>query len=171
MEETIKVVNELQENGLIKNYAIGGEIAIIYYVESILTYDLDIFFEPPEEEREMIILSSIYDWLRKKGYKPHKEHIFFIEGIPVQFIPVYNELTKEALETAVEAKYGKMKTRVFKSEYLLAIMLQTFRPSDRERMIKFLNEVEMNKNYPSKILEKYSPKEKFEKFLRLYYEE
>ena len=36
-------------------------------------------------------LSTLYKCLRKKGYKEQEEHIV-IEGIPVQFIPAYNEL-------------------------------------------------------------------------------
>ena len=44
MKKTLKIINELQQQGLIKNFAIGGGIATIFYVESILTYDLDVFF-------------------------------------------------------------------------------------------------------------------------------
>ena len=169
MDKTITIINELQKKGLIKNYAIGGGIATILYVEPILTYVLDIFFVPSEEEKGMIILSSIYDWLRRKGYKLYKEHII-IEGIPVQFMPVYNELVKEALEDAVEVKYKKTKTKIFKPEYLIAIMVQTFRPKDRERIIKLLDEAKINKDYLKKILQKYGLREKFEHFMKLYYE-
>lgn len=72
-------------------------------------------------------------WAEKKSYKPYKEHIV-IEEIPVQFIPVYNELVKEAVENSADEKYGKTKTRILKAEYLIAIMLQTFRSKDREKI-------------------------------------
>lgn len=170
MEKAIKAVRELQRRGLIKNYAIGGGIATIYYVEPILTYDLDIFFIPPEEEKEIMSNSSIYDFLETKGYKPHKEHII-IENLPVQFLPAYNELIREAIENAVEVKYKKTKTRIFRAEYLIAIMIQTSRPKDKERMIKILDEAEIEKGYLTKILQKCGLKEKFERFVRLYYEE
>jgi len=170
MEKAIKIVNELQRRRLIKKYAIGGGIATIYYVEPILTYDLDIFFIQPEEEKEIMSISSIYDFLETKGYKPHKEHII-IEDLPVQFLPAYNELIREAIENAVEVKYKKTKTRIFRAEYLVAIMIQTSRPKDKERMIKILDEAEIEKGYLTKILRKYGLKEKFERFVRLYYEE
>jgi len=170
MEKAIKIVNELQRRRLIKKYAIGGGIATIYYVEPILTYDLDIFFIQPEEEKEIMSISSIYDFLETKGYKPHKEHII-IEDLPVQFLPAYNELIREAIENAVEVKYKKTKTRIFRAEYLIAIMIQTSRPKDKERMIKILDEAEIEKGYLTKILRKYGLKEKFERFVRLYYEE
>ncbi len=169
MEKTIEIINELQKEGLIRNYAIGGGIATIFYIEPILTYDLDIFFIPSEEKR-ITTLSSIYHWLRKKGYKPYKEHIV-IEEIPVQFIPVYNELVKEAVENSADKRYGKTKTRILKAEYLIAIMLQTFRSKDREKIIKILDETEIDIDYLTKILQKYNLKEKFDRFMRLYYGE
>jgi len=169
VEKTIKIINGLQQEGLIGNYAIGGGIATIFYIEPILTYDLDIFFIPSEEKR-ITILSSIYDWLREKGYKPYKEHIV-IEEIPVQFIPVYNELVKEAVENSADKKYGKTKIKILKAEYLIAIMLQTFRSKDRERIIKILDEAKIDMNYLTKILQKYNLKEKFDRFMRLYYGE
>lgn len=167
MEKTIKVINELRAKGLIRDYAIGGGIATIFYVEPILTYDLDIFFIP-SEEREVMTVSSIYKCLRRRGYKPYKEHII-IEGVPVQFIPVYNELVKEAVENSVERKYEKTKTKILRAEYLIAIMVQTFRPKDRERIIKLLDEAKIGTAYLTRILQKHGLKEKFDQFMRLYY--
>jgi len=114
-------------------------------------------------------ISSIYDFLETKGYKPHKEHII-IENLPVQFLPAYNELIREAIENAVEVKYKKTETWIFRAEHLIAIMIQTSRPKDKERMIKILDEAEIEKGYLTKILQKYGLKEKFEGFVRLYYE-
>ena len=48
MQKTIKVIDRLQKEGIIKEYAIAGGVAAIFYVEPILTYDLDIFFIPPK---------------------------------------------------------------------------------------------------------------------------
>jgi len=169
MEKTLKIINEVKKQGLIKNYAIGGGIATIFYVESILTYDLGVFYRASEEEEGVTILAPIYNWLKQKGYKLHREHII-IEGIPVQFIPIYNELIKNAVEEAVEVKYEETKTRIFKPEYLIAVMVQTFRPKDRERIIKILDEADINRDYLMKILQKYGLKEKFERFMRLFYE-
>jgi len=170
MEKTLEIINELKKKGLIKNYAIGGGIATIFYVESILTYDLDVFYQASEEEKGVTILSPIYNWLKQKGYKVQREHII-IEGIPVQFIPIYNELAEKAVKEAVEVKYEKTSTRIFKPEYLIAIMVQTFRPKDRERIIKIIDEADIDKSNLIKILQKYGLKEKFERFMRLFYEE
>lgn len=169
MENTLKVINGMERLGVIGKYAIGGGIAAVFYMEPVLTYDLDVFFIPAKENSGIVLLSPIYDYIREKGYRVDKEHIV-IEGIPVQFIPVYNELTREAVENAVEKKYGKVKTRIFRAEHLAAIMIQTFRPKDRERMARFLVEVEMEAEYLEEILDKHGLKEKYESFRRINHE-
>jgi len=68
LEKALKVTNELKKSGLIKAYAIGGGIAATYYIEPILTYDLDIFFIPRAEGLD--VLSPVYEELKKRGYTP-----------------------------------------------------------------------------------------------------
>lgn len=43
MRETIKVINRMIKKGLFNDYAIGGGIATMFYIEPFLTYDIDIF--------------------------------------------------------------------------------------------------------------------------------
>ena len=167
MESAIKIINEIQKTGLVKAYAIGGGIALSYYVEPILTFDLDIFFIPPKERLDS--LSPIYEYLKKKGYK-HQKEMIIIEGIPVQFIPAYNELVKEAVEKASQSKYRRVKTRILKVEHLLAIALQTDRSKDRERVIKILDEARIDKSYLEKILKRFDLYDKFLNFKSRYYE-
>lgn len=166
MEKTLKFIRELKENKLIHDFAIGGGIAVLYYVEPLLTYDLDIFFIPVEESLD--VLSSIYKYFRRKGFKTHKEHIL-IDGVPVQFIPVYNDLVKEAVGNSIEVRYGRLKTKVIGLEYLVAIMLQTYRSIDRERIIKIFEEAEVNLKLLNNILKKHNLHEKFLGFRRAYF--
>lgn len=49
-------------------------------------------------------------------------------------------------------------------------MVDTFRPKDKERMIKLLDEIEIDKLFLQNILQKFNLKEKFERFMELYYE-
>ena len=48
MEKALLVIEEMTRLGIIKAYAIGGGIAATYYIEPVLTYDLDVFFIPIE---------------------------------------------------------------------------------------------------------------------------
>ena len=170
MEKTLKVLDDLQKKGLIKRYVIGGGIAVLFYAEPILTYDLDVFCLLPTEMGGVITLSSTYEYLQKKGYSVQEEHIV-IEGIPVQFIPAYNELVEEAVEEAIDVKYKRVKTRIVRAEHLLAIMLQTYRPKDRARILVLLDEAEVNILYLENILERHGLQEKWNEFRRLYREE
>lgn len=170
VEKTLNVLNELEEEGLIKRYVIGDGIGVLFYAEPVLTYDLDVFCLLPTEIGGVITLSSTYEYLQKKGYSVQEEHIV-IEGIPVQFIPVYNELVEEAVEEAIDVKYKRVKTRIVRAEHLLAIMLQTYRPKDRERILVVLDEAEINTLYLENILDRHGLQEKWGKFRRLYREE
>ncbi len=108
--------------------------------------------------------------MRKKGYRDQEEHIV-IEGIPVQFIPAYNELVEDAIEKAIEVKYKRVKTKIVRAEHLLAIMLQTYRPKDRERMLLLLDEAQIDMPYLENVLERHGLQEKWTKFGRRYSEE
>jgi len=44
MEKALIVIKEMTRLGIIKSYAIGGGIAATYYIEPVLTYDLDVSF-------------------------------------------------------------------------------------------------------------------------------
>ena len=170
VEKTLKVFNDLEKKGLIKRYVIGGGIAVLFYAEPILTYDLDVFCLLPAERGGLITLSALYKYLRKKGYKEQQEYIV-IEGIPVQFIPAYNALVEKAIDEAVKVEYKGVKTKIVRVEHLLAIMLQTYRPKDRERMLLLLDEAQIDMPYLENVLERHGLQEKWSKFRRRYSEE
>jgi len=159
----------MHKEGLFKKYAIGGGIASLSYIEPIATFNLDIFVILPESEEVLLSRSPLYDWLREKKYKLVKEHII-IEGIPVKFIPVYNELVKEAVLKAVRKEYEGISTVVLKPEYLMAIMLDTNRAKDRERIIKMLNEAEISADLLKTILNAHGLIKAYNNFRKKYYE-
>ena len=167
MEKTLKVIRELKEQKVFKDYSIGGGIAALYYIEPLLTYDLDIFFIPLEERID--VLAPIYDYLKEKGFKAKKEHVL-IEGVPVQFIPVYNELVKEAVQNSAEVKYGRIKTRILGLEYLVAVMLQTYRAKDRERLVKVFDEAKTESKLLKQILKRHGLYDKYVRFKEMYFD-
>jgi hypothetical protein len=167
VDKTLKIIKELESKKIIQDFSIGGGIAALYYIEPILTYDLDIFFIPVEDRID--VLSPIYDYLKNKDCKTQGEHIL-IAGVPVQFIPVYNELIKEAVLNTDEVRYGKMKTKVLSLEYLVAIMLQTNRAKDRERLVKIFEEAKVDIRLLKRILKKFSLLEKYKKFKDKHFE-
>lgn len=122
---------------MIRDYAIGGAVAAIYYLEPFDTADLDIFVQIDASESELMILAPIYEYLRKEGYRARGEFVY-VEGLPVQFLPVFNPLTEEALVEANTITFARVTTRLMRAEHLVAIMLNTGRPKDYLRITMFL---------------------------------
>lgn len=79
-----------------------------------------------------------------------------IEGIPVQFLPAYNALLKEALAQATTIAYGSTTTRVLRPEHLLAIALQTGRAKDRERVRLLLEQADLDRTLLDGILTRHA---------------
>jgi hypothetical protein len=166
MKKTLLVLNDLKSKGIINEYAIGGGMGVVFYIEPILTYDLDVFILTGDET-DLQPLTTLYRYLKKKGYRPKQEQII-IEGIPVQFLPAFNELLNEAVREARRIKYQGTETRVMTVEHLSAIMLQTGRAKDRERFFKVLEEADIDRAKLSLILKRFDLLEKFQKWKRLW---
>lgn len=143
MKETLKVINQMVKGGVIEEYAIGGAVAAIYYLEPFDTADLDVFIQIDAANSELMILARIYDYLTKRGYKAKGEFIQ-IEEMPVQFLPIFNPLTEEAVREAKTIKYARVTTRIMRSKHLVAIMLDTGRPKDYLRISMFLEQGAVN---------------------------
>lgn len=132
MENTLRVINELEAQGVIGRYAIGGAIGFLFYTEPVLTDDLDIFCHLAHDGA-LINLGPLYKRLADQGYVPQEGHVI-IEGVPVQFLPPTTKLVEEALTNAVDEKFANVTTRVFQYEHLLAIAAETGRQKDKLRI-------------------------------------
>jgi len=95
-------------------------MALVFWTEPIPTYDLDVFVFLPSEGGMIVSLQRIYEWTESRGYRTEAEHVI-INGIPVQFLPSHNELSDEAIETAVSLEYEGAPVRVVRPEYLVAL--------------------------------------------------
>src|SRR5688572_31839845 len=99
MKFTLEILNELERSGTLSRYAIGGAMGATFYVEPVLTFDLDIFLVFPRQASGRLTLGTLYDALRARGYAEEGDCVN-IEGVPVQFLPAYNVLLEEALAQA-----------------------------------------------------------------------
>src|SRR5262249_15015233 len=89
-----------------------------------------------------------------------------IEGLPVQFIPAYNDLIVEAVTEAKETRFKKTPTKVVRSEYLVAILLQTDRPKDRARLPQLLEQADIDAGALATILKRHGLETKWQKTKR-----
>ena len=155
MEKTLQVLNDLARSGVLSRYAIGGAMGATFYVEPVLTFDLDIFVILPQTVSGLLTLKPLYEGLRARGYTEEGECVN-IEGVPVQFLPAHNDLLVEALTEAREVLYEQTPTRVLRAEHLTAIALQTGRDKDRERVRLLREQAELDRNYLANVLNRHS---------------
>lgn len=139
MKEALKVLQGLVADGVIEDYAIGGAMGATFYLEPVVTMDLDVFVLF-KDNTSLLPLQPIYDALKKRGYFPDDRmpECMDIGGTPVQFLPVYNKLLEEALAQAISFDYDGVPARVLPAEYLAAISVQTGRAKDKLRVQSFL---------------------------------
>jgi hypothetical protein len=154
MEKTLRVLNDLVVAGVLSRYAIGGAMGATFYVEPVLTFDLDIFVSLPQTASGLLSLEPLYTELRNRGYNEVSECVN-IEGIPVQFLPAYNDLLVEALTEAREVLYEQTPTRVLRAEHLMAIATQTGRDKDRERVRLLREQAELDAEYLANLLRRH----------------
>ena len=151
MEKTLQVLNVLERDGVLSRYAIGGAMGATFYVEPVLTFDLGIFVILPQTVDGLLTLEPLYEALRARSYTEEGECVN-IEGIPVQFLPAYNDLLVEALAEARETVYEQTPTRVLRAEHLAAIAVQTGRDKDRQRVRLLLEQAALDDNYLASVL-------------------
>jgi len=138
IKDTIAAINQMQADGVIERYAIGGAVGATFYLEPVATLDVDIFIDfRPEAENLLASPQLILDYLKARGGKVDGEYIV-IAGWPVQFLPPASPLIEEALAQAVEKDVAGTPARVFTAEHLAAIALQTGRARDKARLLQFI---------------------------------
>ena len=138
IQDVIKTINQMQADGVIERYAIGGAVAATFYLEPVATLDVDIFITFKAEAGSLLVSPQpIFDYLKARGGTMQGEYIV-IAGWPVQFLPPNTPLVEEALAKAVEKDVDGIPASVFTAEHLAAIALQTGRAKDKARLLQFV---------------------------------
>ncbi len=134
LEKVLAVINKMVEDRIIEDYAIGGAIAALFYIEPFETLDLDIVVFLPQEEmsKAVVSLTPLYTYLRELGYNEEKEYVI-IETVPVQFLVGGKPLLDDAVKTAVPKAFRATPTKVMRVEYLLALMADRCQAKDKAR--------------------------------------
>lgn len=163
MKKTLQVLNALVQDQIIRNYAIGGAMGAAFYIEPVMTVDLDVFVFF-RDETSLSPLEPVYATLRERGYTPDQvqHECVQIEGIPVQFLPVHNELLQEAMGRAQVFDYDGVPTQVLTAEDLVAIALQTGRTKDFLRVTAFVQASILRKTLLNEILTRHHLFQKLE---------
>jgi hypothetical protein len=133
LADAFRVLNELRDEGVVEEYAVGGAIAMLFWAEPTVTYDLDVFVLLPQVDAPLVSLTPIYTWLRSRGYAESAEHVM-IHGTPVQFLVSPNALADDAIASAIARDLDGVRCRVMRPEHLCALWLQAGGSKRRERV-------------------------------------
>lgn len=164
MKSTLEVINQMQADGVIGRYAIGGAVGATFYLEPSATLDIDVFISFQKSSgSSLITLSPIYEYLTARGNKTEGEYIV-IGGWPVQFLPPGDALVEEALAHAVETEVEGVRTWVMTAEHLVAIALQVGRTKDHIRILQFIESGVLDAGKLDQILARHGLLDKWEKF-------
>jgi len=163
LSAVFRVLREMLEQGVIADYAVGGAVAAIFYIEPRETFDLDIFFVLAKKpSSELLRLEAIYDYAARNGFKAEAEYIK-IYGWAVQFLESASSLWKEAVKAAAKLKFEGETVRVMRPEHLAALMIETGRKKDWLRLADFIENDVLERTRLNKILQIHGLKEKWDK--------
>ncbi len=169
VKTAIEAINQMQADGVIGKYAIGGAVGATLYLEPAATIDLDIFVVLPTAVGGLLTLTPIYEYLKSRGAKVVDEYIE-IDGWAVQFLPPSNDLETEAVAEAVSTTVEGVRTWVMSAEHLVAIALRTGRSKDHIRLLQFIEREAVNRTKLQSLIEKHGLTLKWKQFESKYLE-
>ncbi len=152
LAEVLRAANDLVTAGLIDDWALGGALAAIYYVEPFTTYDADIFFIPKDRGLTSGI-PAIYAFLQAQGWEVEREHLL-VRGFPVQFLAA-SGLTDEAVRQAEQFVYEGVPAKVFRAEHIVAVAASVGRAKDKARIEQLLQQADLDQGRLENILQRH----------------
>jgi hypothetical protein len=133
MKDVARLLSDMLSANVIADYAVSGSVAQIRYTEAVVTMDAAVLIVT-QQQGSIDELSPIYEFCTSRGYAPEGEAIR-VGDWPVQFIPVFNPLTVEAVCKAETGEIDGVPIRVVQADFLAAIALSTGRPKDFARIL------------------------------------
>ena len=173
ISETISVINQMEADGVVGRYAIGGAVAAINYLEPALTEDLDILVSFDDQLKEsksgLVTLGPIIKYLADKGFQEFRNEGIVVSGWPVQFLPVAKPLDSEGLAEAITVDFRIdaetiIKCRILRAEHLIATALDVGRPKDYVRITQFVEAKAFDAAYLRDVLERHNLIAKWQSF-------
>jgi hypothetical protein len=162
MRYTLETIVKLRERGAIQDYAIAGAVASLYYLEPMLTEDIDVLVSITHLEQRgsgLVLLTPIENALAEMGFTERCDVGIRIGDWPVQFLPVASELDEAGLAEAIEIEIDgspSLKVRVLSPEHIVAKALTVGRAKDLVRIQAFLAEKAVNLDKLKALLQRFN---------------
>lgn len=161
-----EIINQMEADGVVDRYAIGGAVGATFYLEPVATLDLDVFVMFPSRGL-LVDPSPVFDWLKAHGGVAEGEYIV-VEETPVQILATGTPLVEEALREAVETVVESTPVRVFTAEHLAAIALEVGRAKDKARVLQFIEEGALDAARFESILARHGLLDRWQTFQRQF---
>jgi hypothetical protein len=162
MRELAQLLNDMQAAGVIENYALFDAMAQMRYTEAVATLDADVLVAVPAPER-MDVLTGIYEFCSRRGFPAEGEAIQ-VGAWPVQFVPVFSPLTREAMEQAETADFEGVPLHVVRADYLAVIALSVGRAKDYARILALLESLSVTGDQIARLAARHGLSEAWRRF-------
>jgi len=145
MKEVAQLLYEMRASGVIIDYALFGAAAQMRYTEPVATLDADVLIALPSPEG-----------LEGEAVR--------VDAWPVQFIPVFSPLTRDALVQAETADFEGVPFRVVRADYLAVIALSVGRSKDFTRILGLLESGSVSGEEIARLAERHDLLEAWKRF-------
>jgi hypothetical protein len=130
LKDLLKAVNRAQADGVIDEYALGGTLGAMFYLEPTTVPDAEIFVKLPRDSAGSVpSVSPIYEYFASRGDVVEGD-VVTIASWPTKFLSLASDLVHEGFNESVPKEVDGVKTWVMTPEHLVGIALQSGRPQD-----------------------------------------
>jgi len=144
-EAHLAVLNELEREGVIDRYAIGGAMGATFYVEPLLTFDLDVFVIMRQSAAACFRSPAL--WTACVLRVTPEEGECVLMRVCRSVSSRLQRFAGRGAEGSAENLYEEVSSRVVRAETSFRICLQTGRDKGRERVRIFREQAELDMGY------------------------
>ena len=155
--------------GVIEDYALFGAMAQMRYTEPVATLDADVLVAVPDPDR-VDVLKGIDAFCAAKGFKAEGESIR-VGAWPVQFVPAFSALTREAMAQAETADFEGVPFRVVRPEYLAVMALSVGRAKDFTRILALLESGKVDRASIQRLAQRHGLDDAWRRFGKRFFDE
>lgn len=160
MRQTIAAISQMESDGIIGQYAIGGVVASFLYIDVTFTTDLDIIVSSDHGGKSSLANEGFFEG-RKKGIVVH--------GWPVRFLPATDSMDQAGLQRAVVRDLPidhttSVRVRVLGAEHLMAKALAVGRPKDHVMLTQLIQAGRYDAQYFRDVLDQHGLSRKWDAF-------
>lgn len=106
IQDGLLALAEMEADGVVDRYAIGGAVGATFCLEPVATLDVDVFVTFPAEAGSLLVSpKAVFEYLMQHGATMEGEYVM-ISGWPLRFLPSTGPLVDEALDRAGRGRRG-----------------------------------------------------------------